>query len=191
MADETKRWEARENELIPRAQMGDRGAYADLVCEHQRGVINVVYRMCGDAQLAEDAAQEAFSRAWNRLPGYRPAAPFRSWLYRIAINAALDSLRRQKFEMAFDMEQFENGDTPESLLAQKETAEQVRRAVLSLPVASRSVLVLREYEGLSYREIAEALDIPVGTVMSRLNSARNTLRSLLRDGVSKKEMRHA
>ena len=85
-----------ELELIARAQQGDRHAFGELVRRHREGVINVVYRMCGDANLAEDAAQEAFIRAWQHLPNYRPRSPFRNWVYRIATNAALDVLRRER-----------------------------------------------------------------------------------------------
>jgi RNA polymerase sigma-70 factor (ECF subfamily) len=179
MTDETQQWKDTEKDLIVRAQQGDRSAYADLIYQHQRGVINVVYRMCGDPALAEDASQEAFIRAWLKLPAYRPTAPFRSWLYRIAINVALDTLRHQKQDVRMEMHNLSIGENPEALLVHKEQTDRVREAVLSLPDASRTVLVLREFEGLSYQEIASALDIPVGTVMSRLNYARSSLRSLL------------
>jgi len=175
----TQKWKEEENDLILRSRQGERSAFAELICRHQRGVINVVYRMCGDAQLAEDAAQEAFIRAWRGLSGYRPTGDFRSWLYRIALNAGLDMLRRQKRETEADMENMADCNTPEALLVRKESADRVRAAVLTLSEASRAVLILREYEGLSYQEIAAALDIPTGTVMSRLNYARTCLRTLL------------
>jgi RNA polymerase sigma-70 factor (ECF subfamily) len=82
--------------LIEQAQRGDRRAFGELVRRHREGTINVVYRMCGDAAVAEEAAQEAFIRAWTNLPKYKPRSPFRNWLYRIATNAATDALRRQK-----------------------------------------------------------------------------------------------
>jgi RNA polymerase sigma-70 factor (ECF subfamily) len=172
----------RENELglIVQAQRGDRRAFGELVRRHREGVVNVVYRMCGDVYLAEDAAQEAFIRAWKRLPDYVPRSPFRNWVYRIAVNVALDALRRQR--KTVDVEALplaSNRRGPEAALEGKERDERVRQAVLALPPASRGVLVLREYEGLSYREIADALNIPMGTVMSRLNYARKCLREAL------------
>jgi len=140
----------------------------------------VVYRMCGDANLAEDAAQEAFIRAWKHLPSYRPRSPFRNWVYRIANNAALDVLRRQRETVDVDALPLANsGASPEATVEKEERAARVRQAVLDLPDASRAVLVLREYGGLSYKEIADTLSIPIGTVMSRLNYARNRLRDLL------------
>ena len=167
--------------LIRRAQEGNRGAFGELVRCHQEGVINVVYRMCGDANVAQDAAQEAFIRAWTHLPSYEPRSPFRNWIYRIATNAGLDILRRQRETV--DVDALPLHDTkagPEAQVESRERGEMVKAAVLALPDASRATLVLREYEGLSYQEIADVLDIPIGTVMSRLNYARRRLRELLR-----------
>jgi RNA polymerase sigma-70 factor (ECF subfamily) len=136
--------------------------------------------MCGDANLAEDAAQEAFIRAWKHLPGYRPRSPFRNWVYRIATNAALDVLRRERETVDIDEMPLASPDGgPEATAEGRERGEQVRQAVLELPPASRAALVLREYEGLSYQEIADTLDVPIGTVMSRLSYARGKLRESL------------
>jgi RNA polymerase sigma-70 factor (ECF subfamily) len=136
--------------------------------------------MCGDANLADDAAQETFIRAWQHLPGYRPRSPFRNWLYRIATNVARDALRRERETVSLDSVPLANSEQgPEAAVEGKERGDRVRQAVLSLPPASRAVLVLREYEDLSYREIADTLGIPMGTVMSRLNYARNRLRESL------------
>ncbi len=169
-----------ELEFIAQAQRGDRRAFGELVRRHREGVVNVVYRMCGDVDLAEDAAQEAFIRAWQHLPNYRPRSPFRNWLYRIATNVALDVLRRERETVDVDEVVLAASDAgPEATVEGRERSEQVRQAVLALPPASRAVLVLREYEGLSYREIGDALGIPIGTVMSRLNYARNRLRETL------------
>jgi len=171
-----------ETELVTRAQHGDRNAFSELVSMHARGVLNVIYRMCGDEQLAEDAAQEAFIQAWLHLPSYRPQTPLRNWLYRIAVNAATDKFRKEKRILPKDIEDLHLTDErpgPESLVSQQERTVLVQKAVLSLPEASRAVLVLREYEEMSYHEIADALDIPVGTVMSRLNYARKLLKDKL------------
>ncbi len=168
-------------DLITAARQGDRQAFDELVRRHREAVITVVYRLCGDVHLAEDAAQEAFIRAWQHLAGYQPRSPFRNWVYRIAINAALDTLRaaHQEQEPVDEDTAASADDRPEALVERAEQAEGVRQAVLSLPPASRTVLVLREYEGLSYREMADMLDIPVGTVMSRLSYARGLLRQAL------------
>ncbi len=171
-----------EEELVTRAQRGDRNAFNEVVRLHAQGVMNVVYRMCGDAQIAEDAAQETFIQAWLHLSSYRPQTSLRNWLYRIAVNAATDMLRKQKRILPNDLEDLHLSDSqpgPEALFSRKERTALVQKAILSLPEASRVVLVLRDYEGMSYHEIANALNIPVGTVMSRLNYARKILREKL------------
>lgn len=172
----------REAELVNSAQNGDRNAFSELVCLHAQSVLNVVYRMCGDLHMAEDAAQETFIRAWLHLSSFRPPASLRNWLYRIGVNAATDMIRKQKRILPDDLENLPIKDPqpgPEALLSQEEQTASVQKAVLSLPDASRAVLILREYEGLSYQEIADALEIPLGTVMSRLNYARKLLKAKL------------
>ena len=138
--------------------------------------------MCGNVELAEDAAQDAFIQAWLNLSSFRPGTSLRNWLYRIAVNAALDVLRREPKAPSLDVESLSMADPlagPEAAFLQKERTVIVQQAILSLTEASRAVLVLREYGGLSYQEIASALDIPLGTVMSRLNYARDRLKELL------------
>jgi len=175
---------ASENEitLIHLAQKGDRSAYGELVRRYHPSVVQIVSRFCGDPDLAEDAAQEAFLRAWSRLPVFRTTAPIRNWLFRIALNAARDTLRKRPTER-FDEEQLgsmpDRTAGPETLLIDKERATSVQRAIQDLPDPARSVLILREFGELSYQEIAAVLDIPIGTVMSRLHDARTRLRGLL------------
>ena len=178
---------ANEEALVTQAQSGDRNAFSELVRIHARGVFNVVYHMSGDALVAEDAAQETFIRAWQNLTSYRPQTSLRNWLYRIAFNAGMDMLRKDKRILPNDIEDLNLRDErtdPESLVSQSERTAIVQQAVMSLPEASRAVLVLREYQGMSYHEIADALDIPVGTVMSRLNYARKLLKDTLKPKLS-------
>jgi RNA polymerase sigma-70 factor (ECF subfamily) len=186
--------EETETSLVEQARNGDRNAYGELVRCHYQGVVLIVYRMCGDTGLAEDAAQEAFIRAWLNLSSYQPRAPFRNWLYRIAVNAALDVLRR-KPESTFEDEELsmvtDRVESPEAILIKKEQALELQHVIKSLPEAARSVLVLREYGGLSYHEIAGVLDLPVGTVMSRLNYARNRLRKILIGSMENAECEYA
>jgi len=185
-----------ENEvaLIERAQNGDRDAYGDLVHGYYTFVVNIVCHMCGDTLLAEDAAQEAFIRAWVKLPSFHIDSSLRNWLCRIAINAALDVLRR-KTDGASDEIEIQSlpdkSPNPEALLIEKEQAASLQQAMKSLPEASRSVLVLREFSGLSYEEIGTVLEIPIGTVMSRLNYARNRLRGLLTEQMVQQEHEYA
>jgi RNA polymerase sigma-70 factor (ECF subfamily) len=179
-----------EEELIFQSQQGDRGAYGELVRAHASGVLNVIYRLCGDPQLAEDTAQETFLQAWLHLNSYRPQTSLRNWLYRIAVNAATDMLRKEKRlvpEAVEDLRLADSRPSPEAEVAKREREASVRKAIVALPEACRAVLVLREYEGLSYQEISSALDIPVGTVMSRLNYARGLLKEKLKAHLSEAE----
>jgi RNA polymerase sigma-70 factor, ECF subfamily len=177
-----------EQGLVMQAQAGDRRAFGELVRLHRAGVVNVVYRMCGDAALAEDAAQECFIRAWSHLYQFSSSPDaeyaFRNWLYRIATNCALNLLRQDQRAPVTETQVAElpladPRQGPEGRVEEGERARAVQQAVLALPDASRVVLILREYEGLSYKEIAQALGIPIGTVMSRLNYARCQLRERL------------
>lgn len=182
-----------ETELVASAQNGDRNAFSELVRVHAQGVLNVIYRLCGDDQLAEDAAQETFLRAWQNLASYRPGTPLRNWLYRIAVNAGTDMLRKERRILPDAIEDLDLTDGRpglETVVSHNERTRLVQNAILSLPDASRAVLVLREYEGLSYQEISSTLDIPLGTVMSRLNYARNTLKAKLQPQLSLLEVEH-
>ena len=176
-----------ETELVHRAKNGDRNAFGELVCIHAQGVRNVIYRLYGDIQVAEDAGQETFIQAWRHLASYRPQTSLRNWLYRIAVNAATDMIRKEKRILPNALEDLPLKDPqpgPEARVSQEERTAAIKSAVLSLPDACRAVLVLREYEELSYHEIANTLDIPVGTVMSRLNYARKLLKERLQQKLS-------
>lgn len=179
---------AQDIQWLNRARGGDKDAFGELVGCYREGVVNVVYRMCGDPTLAEDAAQEAFLRVWQHLASYDMEHSFRAWVYRIAINVALDVLRHQNrggFQHSLDANEPILEELPdpqeslEGLVDRRTQAVRVRQAVMGLSPASRAALVLREYGGLSYTEISHALNVPMGTVMSRLNAARGQLRQTL------------
>jgi RNA polymerase sigma-70 factor (ECF subfamily) len=182
-----------DNLLVTRAQQGDREAFRKIVQRHHRPVIALIYRMFGDASLAEDAAQETFIQAWIHLPGYQSRSRLHSWLYRIAVNTAVDMLRRERKMLDVDQEKLaiqDNLPGPEASLIQKESTDVIQQAILELSDSNRAVLVMREYGGLSYQEIATALDIPMGTVMSRLNYSRTQLRISLEPQLEKMEIKH-
>lgn len=169
-----------DQDLVTASLHGDRLAFGELVNRYRDGAVAVVYRMTGDQQIAEEAAQEAFIRAWQRLNSYKPELPFRAWIFSIAVHRSLDILRGTPELVDIDELPLEaQVGRPEAELEAEQRRLAIQRAVMALPSASRAVLVLREYEGLSYKEISAALDIPVGTVMSRLNYARDQLRRSL------------
>ncbi len=169
-----------EWEWIARAQQGDKVAYGHLVERYRRLVVSVAYRQGVDLATAEDVCQETFVRAWLALPSYqRKSGSLRAWLCRIAINLAIDSHRRERFRHDLDEQMPDAGDGPAEQSEARARARAVRGALAELPPASRAALILCEYEDLSYSEIAATLDIPIGTVMSRINYARRRLRELL------------
>ncbi len=162
------------------AQAGDQDAYGRLVQAYQRLIVSVAYRQGLEFDEAEDVAQETFVKAWLALPRYQPAlGSWRAWLCRIAINLAIDHQRRRRPQYDLDERLPDPSGGPTEQAEANLRAQAVRRALAQLPAASRGALVLKEYEGLSYAEIAAALDIPLGTVMSRLHYARRRMRELL------------
>jgi RNA polymerase sigma-70 factor, ECF subfamily len=168
-----------DESLLQRARQGDREAFCDWVLRHRRAVLAVAYRMSGDAGLADDVAQTVFIRAWTQLPQLRVVEAGKGWLYRLAVNATIDQLRRERPPLPLSPEAADCTAGPEGQTLAGERAVAVQRAVLALPEQCRAALILREFEGLSYQEIAQALAIPVGTVMSRLHYGRSLLRAAL------------
>ena len=159
---------------------GPSAAFGTLVLRYRKLVIAVAYRICGDAALAEDIAQDTFVRVWDRLADYKPSGNFRAWLARIATNLTIDAMRKRKPVVDIeDLPLVSPEPGPEAAVVSSERAAAVRAALMRLPVQSRTVLVLREYQALSYQEIADALDVPLGTVKSRLNDARRRLKAEL------------
>ncbi|MGQ9667407.1 MAG: RNA polymerase sigma factor [Anaerolineae bacterium] len=171
-----------EEILLARSRAGDKAAFGTLAQRYYPFAVGVAYRMTGNSQLAEDLVQEAFIKAWRKLPQFRGDCRFRVWLGRIVANTTLDYLRRQNLEQPLDeavLPALPAEDVPLHRLEREELRQWVRQAVLSLPAQCRIALILREYEDLSYREISETLGIPMGTVMSRLHYARQLLREKL------------
>jgi RNA polymerase sigma-70 factor (ECF subfamily) len=177
--------------LVERTVAGDQKAYALLVTKYQRRIERLIGRMVRDSSLVEDIAQETFIRAYRALHQFRGDAQFYTWLYRIAVNTAkkaLVDLRRNPVisENAFysggsDDEtsspalELINDETPETIFAAKEVAAAVSAAMQALPEDLRQAIALREIEGLTYEEIADAMDCPIGTVRSRIFRAREAI----------------
>lgn len=178
--------------LVERVQRGDRSAFDVLVLRYQHKVLKLVMRYVRDAMEAEDVTQDAFLKAYRALPSFRGDSAFYTWLYRIAINTAKNSLvssKRRPIEYDLDLqdsEQYEmharlkDSETPENLLLTDEIRETVNGAMTELPEDLRTAIVLREIDGLSYEEIAAAMDCPVGTVRSRIFRAREAIDRKLR-----------
>lgn len=181
-----------DRELVSRAQEGDKRAYDLLVIKYQQKVASLISRYIRDPGEIMDIAQEAFLKAYRALPGFRGESAFYTWLYRIAINTVKNHLVAQGRRPPGDdveaevAEQMDMGGrlrevaTPESHLLSMEIAQTVQRALDDLPEDLRTAIVLRELEGLSYEEIANAMECPIGTVRSRIFRAREAIDKRLR-----------
>lgn len=182
--------------LVERTVAGDQKAFELLVIKYQRRIERLIGRMVRDADLVEDIAQETFIRAYRALTQFRGEAQFYTWLYRIAVNTAKKALMDLKRNPTVSENSFKSGDddetspleneliisseTPDAVLASKEIAEMVNEALESLPEDLRQAITLREIEGLSYEEISDAMNCPIGTVRSRIFRAREAISEKVR-----------
>ena len=179
--------------LVERVQAGDKQAFGLLVTKYQRKLARLVSRMVRDSAEVEDIVQDSFIRAYRALPSFRNESAFYTWLYRIGVNTAKNWLvthgRRAQLTSATDDDESEiytepellrNYETPERLLMTKQIGQTVNSVVESLPEDLRTALTLREIEGLSYEEIADVMDCPIGTVRSRIFRARDAIALKLR-----------
>ena len=198
MSSHSKYSEQLDEDLVLRVQRGDKSAFDFLVIKYQHRIIQLVNRYVKDPSEAQDVAQEAFIKAYRALGNFRGDSAFYTWLYRIAINTAKNYLvsrsrRNSDYQVDIqDAEVFENApqlqgmETPERHLLNQEIVDTIQEAIDKLPEDMRTAIMLREFEGMSYEEIAETMDCPVGTVRSRIFRAReaidNKLNPLLEHG---------
>lgn len=182
-----------DQQLVERVQRGDKNAFNLLVAKYQRRLGRLISRFVRDTAEAEDVTQDAFIKAYRALPGFRGESAFYTWLYRIGINTAKNHLlmnkRRPSSISEFDAEESETFEeasllrevsTPENELMSKQVVNVVQSSLQQLPEDLRSALTLREIEGLSYEEIAEVMNCPIGTVRSRIFRAREAVAANLR-----------
>ena len=182
-----------EAALVRRCAAGEEAAYAELVAEHQRMVVQLAMNLLGDRDEALDLSQEVFLKVFRTIQRFRGHSSLRTWIYRIAVNQARNRhrfwrRRHRADQVSLDAHLAAHGEFlssgqlwPDRLLAQKELAERLQLALERLPFDQRTAIVLREIDGLSYDEIAYSLGVAVGTVKSRLTRARQALRLELRE----------
>ncbi len=186
-----------DQEVVRHAVIGREAAYRELIRRYQRPVFSLVFRMVRDRELAEDLAQETFVKVLNAIDTYRPEYKFSSWIFKIANNAAIDHLRRRELDTlsldgsphaetaeAIEATTLQIGTDAESPLeevANRELGGQIEEAINRLRPEYRSCIILRHIDGRPYEEIAEILDLPLGTVKTYIHRARNELRILLAD----------
>ena len=191
MSSNSRNSEQLDEDLVLRVQRGDKAAFDLLVIKYQHKIIQLVNRYVKDPSEAQDVAQEAFIKAYRALGNFRGDSAFYTWLYRIAINTAknyLVSRSRRSSDYHVDIQdaealenapQLQGMETPERLLLNQEIIDTIKTAIETLPEEMRTAIMLREFEGMSYEEIAEAMDCPVGTVRSRLFRAREVIDIML------------
>ena len=186
---------ATDQEVVLAARRGSDAAYRELVRRYERPVFSLIYRMVRDRELAEDLTQETFIKALNALASYRPEFKFSSWIFKIANNAAIDQLRRREVDTlsldgsptaetpdaveATALQIGSKGETPLDELEAREIGSAIEVAIGKLRPEYRSCIMLRHVEGLAYEEIAENLNLPLGTVKTYIHRARNELRQYL------------
>ena len=185
--------EKQEQQWVEAARQGDQSAFEQLVHLYEKRVLALTTRMCKNPADAEEAAQEAFLSAWQGLPFFRGEASFSTWLYRLASNACVDLLRREGRRQSaagpslndeeVQLEVPDTAPSPQEQAERSELRQQIEAGLQALTPDHRQVLILREMHQLSYDEIAQTLDVDVGTVKSRINRGRKQLRNfLLRSG---------
>ncbi len=183
-------------QILKRFNNGDISAFEELVLKYQDRIYNLCRHMLGNIHDAEDAAQDTFIKAYHNLDNFRPEASFYTWLYRIAVNTCLDYKKRPFFE-SFFKEADEGEDyidepasdrpSPEKLYESKQIGLALHNGIRNLPLKLRTAIVLKEIEGLSYEEIADILEVSIGTVKSRISRAREELKQHLKNLRNKTE----
>nr|PZN40989.1 MAG: RNA polymerase subunit sigma-24 [Bacillota bacterium] len=181
-----------EAKLVERARQGDVDAFEALIVQYERKVYNLAYRLTGNPEDASDLAQEAFVRVYQSLGDFRGDSSFATWLYRIVANACRDELRRRQRQRTVSLEvtvenedgemvrQYaDEGEGPDQALERVELQRLVRETLATLDEDHRQILILRDFQDLSYQDIAELLNLSLGTVKSRINRARNALKEKL------------
>ena len=176
-----------ERELIARLQKRDEAAFEELIRQYEKKVYTLCFRMCGNSEDAEEAAQDAFLALWRGIDRFRQESSLSTWIYRLATNACIDTLRRRKKQsgsVSLDDEELfvdavDTSPQPQETVEHLEAQKLLQEGLSALPEEYRKVLILREIEGLSYTEIAESASIELGTVKSRISRGRSLLRNFL------------
>lgn len=180
----------KEKELIRRAKQGDMLAFEELILKHEKIVYNVALRMMNHSEDARDISQDVFLKAYKNLANFDERSAFSTWLYRITHNTCIDEMRKRKGKHSYSLEEemeseegsmqrqiADEGDTPEESLLREEEKGEILQALDTLSGEHKAAIILRDVKGLSYDEIAEILELSMGTVKSRISRARNQLKA--------------
>ncbi|MBQ3568676.1 MAG: sigma-70 family RNA polymerase sigma factor [Anaerotignum sp.] len=180
----------KELELIRRAKQGDMLAFEELILQHEKIVYNLALRMMNHSEDAQDISQEVFLKAYRSLQNFDERSAFSTWLYRITHNTCIDEMRKRKGKQSYSLEEelesadgsmqrqvADAGDTPEESLMRKEQKSEILQALDTLSEEHKAAIILRDVKGMAYEEIAEILELSLGTVKSRISRARNQLKT--------------
>lgn len=180
----------KERDLIRRAKQGDMLAFEELILKHEKIVYNLALRMMNHGEDAKDISQEVFLKTYRSLSNFDERSAFSTWLYRITHNTCIDEMRKRKGKQSFSLEEeleheegsvqrqiADEGDTPEESILRAEQKNEILQALDNLSEEHKAAIVLRDVKGLSYEEIAEILEVTLGTVKSRISRGRNQLKN--------------
>ena len=177
-----------ESKTLERAQKGDEAAFEELLITYEKRIYNIAYRMMRNQSDAQDMAQEAIIKAYRNLHTFKGTCMFSSWVYRITVNTCLDEIRKRKKRNVLFMDAMDGegagftdkAPLPEQMMESKEEYARILSAINALNEEYKTVIVLRDMQGFSYRDISQIIDCNIGTVKSRINRARNILKTVLR-----------
>jgi RNA polymerase sigma-70 factor (ECF subfamily) len=192
----------KEKILIEKSQNGDMESFEKLIKEYQKGAYNIAYRMLGNIEDAKDASQESIIKIYRSIDGFKMKSSFKTWFYRIVTNTCLDYRRKRSRnnvlyidnelnteEGSYSREVEDTSDGPEEILLKNENTETLQRCIASMPEKYRMAIILRDIRGFSYSEMGQIMELPEGTVKSRISRARIMLKKIINDNVEQNDIK--
>ena len=197
-----KKMDSLEKKLIIESQKGDMESFEKLIKEYQKGAYNIAYRMLGNTEDAKDASQEAIIKIYKSIGGFKMKSSFKTWFYRVVTNTCLDYRRKRSRnkvlyldkainteEGSFQREIEDSSDGPEEMLVKNENTKTLQRYITGMPEKYAMAIILRDVKGFSYSEMGKILDLPEGTVKSRISRARIMLKDIIEDNLEQNDIK--
>ncbi|HKL10002.1 MAG TPA: sigma-70 family RNA polymerase sigma factor [Clostridia bacterium] len=191
-----------EKKLIVESQKGDMESFEELIKEYQKGAYNIAYRMLGNTEDAKDASQEAMIKIYRSIGGFRMNSSFKTWFFRVVTNTCLDYRRKRSRnkvlyldkainseEGSFQREVEDSSEGPEEILVRNENIKTLQKYISGMPEKYAMAIILRDVRGFSYSEMVEILDLPEGTVKSRISRARIMLKNIIANNMEQNDMK--
>ncbi len=197
-----KKMDSLEKKLIMESQKGNMESFEKLIKEYQKGAYNIAYRMLGNTEDAKDASQEAIIKIYKSIGGFKMKSSFKTWFYRVVTNTCLDYRRKRSRnkvlyldkainteEGSFQREIEDSSDGPEEMLVKNENTKTLQRYITGMPEKYAMAIILRDVKGFSYSEMGKILDLPEGTVKSRISRARIMLKDIIEDNLEQNDIK--